>query len=158
MVTCIPQIKKKTKDFGYLFMHCWRHCSVPVCCCTHRTFGKSHLLVNTVFPISNTDCVEAAKVASKKLPLRVETLRGRTEARLSSEGRGVGVRREGNAGKEMKDWEGEKWEDGDREKTERENRGRNKERECEMEDFFPLLWCSPAKSKLKTTLFIIPGN
>jgi len=52
-------------------------------------------------------CVEAAKVASKKLLLRVEALRGRTEARLSSEGRGVGVGvgRQGNAGKEMKDWE-----------------------------------------------------
>lgn len=32
------------------------------------------------------------------------------------------------------------------------------ERECEMEEFFPPRWRSPANSKLKTTLFIIPGN
>lgn len=92
--------------------------------CTYRTFGKSHLLVNTVFPISNTDCVEAAKVASKKLPLRVETLRGRTEARLSSEGRGVGVRREGKGmlGKSGR-------EKSERTGTERRLRGKTERRE-----------------------------
>lgn len=102
MVTCIPQIKNDSTWKWTLVTCSRRHFFLPVCRCTYRTFGDSHdshLLVNTVFPIS----VEAAKVASKKTLLRVEALRGRTEARLSSEGRGVGVGREGNAGKEMKD-------------------------------------------------------